>query len=296
MAHIPVLLNEVLETLAPKPGQNFIDATINGGGHATAILERINPTGKLIGIEWDRKIFEQLERRIKKEEIKNLILINDSYANIENIMIDNHFQQVNGILFDLGMSNWHLEESGKGFSFLRDEPLDMRYDTQTNQLSAIEIVNEYDQTKLEKIIREFGEESFARSISEAIIKSRKSKQIVTTVQLVEVIKNAVPFWYRQRRIHFATKTFQALRIAVNHELENVDRGIRKAIEIVPSRCRIAVITFHSLEDRIVKNLFREFTKSGTAVLLNKKPIATSYTERVRNPKSRSAKLRVIIKI
>jgi len=306
MSHIPVLLNEILEMLDPKPGENFIDATINGGGHARAILERILPDGKLLGIEWDQEVFKNLkmdspnvrqsvERGSTEYSSANVVLINDNYINLKTIVVENNFQQFNGILFDLGMSNWHVEASGKGFSFLRDEPLDMRYDTLTNDLTANEVVNRYSQSELEKIIREYGEESFARVISEQIARFRKQKPILTTIQLVETIKDAVPAWYRNRRIHFATKTFQALRIEVNHELENIKLGIQSAIDIAPTGCRIAVITFHSLEDRIVKNLFKESAQSETIALITKKPIATSYKEIKENPKSRSAKLRAVTK-
>ncbi len=292
--------------LDPKPGENFIDATINGGGHARAILERILPDGKLLGIEWDQEVFKNLkmdspnvrqsvERGSTEYSSANVVLINDNYINLKTIVVENNFQQFNGILFDLGMSNWHVEASGKGFSFLRDEPLDMRYDTLTNDLTANEVVNRYSQSELEKIIREYGEESFARVISEQIARFRKQKPILTTIQLVETIKDAVPAWYRNRRIHFATKTFQALRIEVNHELENIKLGIQSAIDIAPTGCRIAVITFHSLEDRIVKNLFKESAQSETIALITKKPIATSYKEIKENPKSRSAKLRAVTK-
>jgi len=296
MSHIPVLLEEVIQALDPKPGENFIDATTNGGGHAKAILDRIQPEGKILGIEWDRTIFENLQRTVVAwESDANVILVNDSYTNLREIVNQNHFEQFQGILFDLGMSNWHVEASGKGFSFLRDEPLDMRYDAVNNQLTAEEVVNQYSQTELEKKIREYGEESFARVISEAVVRQRKSRPILTTAQLVEVIGSAVPFWYRRRRIHFATKTFQALRIEVNREFQNIEQGINAAIEIAPVGCRIAVITFHSLEDRIVKNLFREAARTKAVALINKKPIVPSRAETLINPKSRSAKLRAIIK-
>jgi 16S rRNA (cytosine1402-N4)-methyltransferase len=302
--HIPVLLNEVIEYLNPKPGQKFIDATIDGGGHAFAVLERIVPGGKLLGIEWDNQLLKQLEPKVKNSEFReNAVLINDSYANLEKIAETNGFTGADGILFDLGMSSWHLEEAGKGFSFVKDEPLDMRYQ-EGNQLTAKEIVNRYSYNELVKILKEYGEERFAKSIAAAIIRARKEKPIASTFQLVEVIKSSTPFWYRRRKIprrsasgtlrgrHFATKTFQALRMAVNNELENIKSGIGQAEDVLRSGGRLAVISFHSLEDRIVKNFFREGARGGKLKALTKKPIRAGLAEVTANPRARSAKLRV----
>jgi len=307
MGHKPVLLREVIEYLDPRPGQKFIDATINGGGHAEAVAKRILPDGMLLGIDLDNELLKSLKFKIKNLKLsQNIVLVNDSYANLKKIAEENNFWGANGVLFDLGMSSWHLEESGRGFSFLKDEPLDMRY-SDTNmrmhandanrirQLTAYEIVNKFSYDELIKILKEYGEERFARSIATALVKTRKEKPIGTTFQLVEIIKNSTPFWYRRRRVHFATKTFQALRIAVNNELENLKSGIEQAEEILGSKGRLAVISFHSLEDRIVKNFFRVMAKAGKLRVLTKKPVRPGLAEITVNPRARSAKLRVAAK-
>lgn len=291
--HRPVLLNEVIEYLDPKPGQKFIDATIDGGGHALAIIEKIKPDGILMGLEWDPVIFRELKAKSKKLEIEsNLILINGSYTKLEETAKKNNFGEVDGILFDLGMSSWHVEKSGRGFSFLRDEPLDMRYDPTSNSETAAVIINKYPPEELEKVIKEYGEERFNRNIVKKIIEIRKQKPIITTFQLVEAIKEAVPFWYRRARIHYATRTFQALRITVNHELENIETGLEQAINILRINGRIAVITFHSLEDRIVKNFFKNEANQEKLEILTKKPIRAGLVEVTENSRARSAKLRV----
>ncbi len=304
MIHKAVLQKEVLQYLDPKPNENFIDCTIDGGGHATAILEKNRPNGKVLGIEIDPGLYEKLQA-VKPDR---LILINDSYVNLKKVVKEHNFGSADGILFDLGMSSWHLEESGKGFSFMRDEPLDMRYGYKyqipnrnkflageskyQNYLTAKKIVNEYPQEKIEEILKEYGEERFNRRIAKAIIKERKIKPIKTTFQLVEVIKKAVPRNYEKGRIHPATRTFQALRIAVNDELNNLRKVLPQAIEILAPGGRIVIISFHSLEDRIVKNFFKEVKNIG---IITKKPVIASEEEIKTNPRSRSAKLRAAIK-
>lgn len=322
--HIPVLLREVIEYLNPRPGQRFIDATIGDGGHALAILEHIVPGGKLLGIEWDSELLKQLKFKVQSpkspvglgplrgSKFKNsAILINDSYANLEKITRDNNFKNIQGVIFDLGMSSWHLEESGGGFSFAKDEPLDMRFSRRADndeRPTAAEIINKYREEELAEILKENGEERFAKRIAGAIVRVRKEKPITTTFQLVEIIKNSTPFWYRRGRIprrnasgtlrgrHFATKTFQALRIAVNDELENIRSGIGQAENVLAAGGRLAIISFHSLEDRIVKNFFREEGKKGKFKILTKKPIRAKLAEITANPRARSAKLRVAEKL
>ncbi len=300
MVHIPVLLHEIIEYLNPQPGQKFIDATIGGGGHALGILEHITPGGKLLGIEWDGELLRRLEAQIQPSQFKDsTVLINDSYANLERIAEDNDFKNVQGVIFDLGMSSWHLEESGGGFSFAKDEPLDMRFSRQADddgRPTAAEMINKYREEKLAEILKENGDERFAKRIAGAIVKARKEKPITTTFQLVEIVKNSTPFWYRRGRIHFATKTFQALRIAVNNELENIKSGISQAENILAAGGRLALISFHSLEDRIVKNFFREEGKKGKFKILTKKPIRAKLAEITANPRARSAKLRVAEKL
>lgn len=298
--HIPVLLDEIIEFLNPQPGQKFVDATIGGGGHAFAILEHIVPGGKLLGIEWDGELLRQLEAKIQHSKFKDsTILINGSYTNLKKIATDNDFGNVRGIIFDLGMSSWHLEKAGGGFSFAKDEPLDMRFNRQAangGELTAAKIINRYREGELIKILKEYGEERFAKSIAAAIVEARKEKPITTTFQLVEIIKNSTPFWYRRRRIHFATKTFQAFRITVNNELENIRIGLRQAEDVLETNGRLAIISFHSLEDRIIKNFFREEGKKGKFKILTKKPIRAKLAEITANPRARSAKLRVAEKI
>ncbi|MDI6591538.1 MAG: 16S rRNA (cytosine(1402)-N(4))-methyltransferase RsmH [Patescibacteria group bacterium] len=299
MIHIPVLQREVLKYLDPKPNENFIDCTIGEGGHALAILEKNKPNGKVLGIEIDPQLYENLKAsEIKNQKLKikkRLILVNDSFVNLKETVEREKFKSVNGILFDLGLSSWHLEESKRGFSFLRREPLDMRYNLK-NPLTAKKIVNCWSEKEIEKILKEYGEERFARSIAKAIVETRKLKSIETTWQLVKIIKKAVPSWYRHRRIHFATKTFQALRIAVNNELNNLKKALPQAIEILNPKGRLVVISFHSLEDRIVKNFLKEKFKENSITILTKKPIRPSKQEIEINPRSRSAKLRAVLKI
>jgi len=288
--HIPVLKKEVLQYLGSKPNENFIDCTINGGGHTYSILEKTKPNGKVLGIELDKDIFDKLN----SSGIDRLILFNDSYVNLKEIVKESKFTSINGILFDLGMSSWHLEESGRGFTFLKDEPLDMRYSTECQSLTAEEIINKYSQEEIEKILKEYGEERFAKKISKRIIQHRPIK---STFQLVEIIKKAVPG--RRTKIHPATRTFQALRIAVNDELNNLKKGLSQAVEVLEKGGRIVVISFHSLEDRIVKNFFKDSClPAGKANLkiITKKPVISSEEEIKINRRSRSAKLRAAIKI
>lgn len=307
VSHIPVLLQEVLTYLDPKPGQRFIDATIDGGGHAAAVLEKIEPSGKLLGIEWDNELLKQLELKVKSLKFKSgVVLVNDSYASLKKIAEENNFTNADGILFDLGMSSWHLEEAGRGFSFQRDEPLDMRFGPHKNVSSskfqipsstAEEIVNKWSYDELAKILKEYGGERFAKRIAAVVARERKDNSIKTTFQLVEMIKKAVPFWYRYgHRIHYATRTFQALRIAVNDELGNVQKGLTDALSVLKSGGRMAVISFHSLEDRIIKNFFRDNERAGLIKILTKKPIVPTLREIEENPRARSAKLRVVIKV
>lgn len=304
MVHKPVLQKEVLEYLDPKANENFIDCTIGEMGHTAAILEKNEPKGKVLGIEVDYELYEKLEAaetKNQKPKIKNrLILVNDSYTNLKKIVEKYKFQPVAGILFDLGMSSWHLEESGRGFTFLKDEPLDMRYNFQfpipNFQLTAEKIVNEYSQEKIENILREYGEEMFAKRIAKKIIEERKIKPIKTTFQLVEIIKKAVPRRYQRKKIHWATRTFQALRIAVNDELNNLEKVLPQTIDILKPQGRLVIISFHSLEDRIVKNFFKEETKKSLIKILTKKPINPSQEEIKINPRSRSAKLRACQKL
>lgn len=282
--HIPVLLKEAIENLNPQPNQNFVDCTIGGGGHSTAILERIKPEGKVLGIDLNKEAIEKLK------DIKNLILVNDNFVNLKSIAENNNFHPINGILLDLGFSSDLLEASGRGFSFLKDEPLDMRFDVRSD-LTAEKVVNQYSEEDLIKIFKEYGEEKFSRRIARQIVNEKQP--IKTTAQLVEIIKRAVPSFYQHLRIHFATRIFQALRIEVNDELNNLREVLAQAEEILEPEGRIAVISFHSLEDRIVKRFFKG---SEALKIITKKPIIADDYEIEKNPRSRSAKLRIAEKI
>jgi len=275
--HIPVLQKEVLEMLSPKPNENFIDCTIGEGGHGLAILEMIKPKGKILGIDQ--------EIRLKKGD-KRLILVEDNFANLKSIVDNYKFYNIQGILFDLGMSSWHLEESGRGFSFKRPEPLDMRF-SKENSLTAEKIVNYWSKPEIERILREYGEEKKALKIAQKIIELRGTLQIKTVPQLVKITDSLGVSPQR---------TFQALRIAVNDELNNLKKALPQAKELLNKGGRLAVISFHSLEDRIVKNFFKDYFQKGQLKILTKKPIIPSDEEIKNNPRSRSAKLRVVEKI
>ncbi|MDD4990040.1 MAG: 16S rRNA (cytosine(1402)-N(4))-methyltransferase RsmH [Candidatus Pacebacteria bacterium] len=289
--HISVLLNEAIGYLGPKPNENFMDCTLGFGGHTKAILEKVKPNGRVLGIEWDKDIFEQ----VKKENIERLVLINDSYANLKNIVQKEKFGPVNGILFDIGISSFHIDSSNRGFSFQKNEELDMRF-SQSQCLTAKEIINKWPEQDLAEIFKEYGQERFARNIASNIARIRKLSPIETTFELIEVIRKSFPKSYKFGKVHFATRTFQALRIAVNGELENLKAALPQALEILQKGGRIAVISFHSLEDGIVKRFFKENSKNGILQILTKKPSIPALLEIKNNPKARSAKLRAAIKI
>ncbi len=293
--HKPVLLNEVLKYLNPQPGGVFIDAAINGGGHASAIAERIGKEGRLLGIDRDSEIIEKLEVSSFKFQASSFKLVCDTFAHIKEIAEASGFADVDGILFDLGFSSFHIESSGRGFSFLRDEPLDMRYNTESG-ISARDIINRWPEEKLRNILFTLGEERYARRIARRIAEQRERHPIETTAELVEIIRNAVPGLYQRGRIHFATRTFQALRMRVNDELEHVAKGIAGAISLLATGGRIAVISFHSGEDRVVKELFRQEERNGAVRRITKKPLCAGAGECKENPRARSAKLRVAERI
>ena len=266
------------------------------------------PKGKILGIDWNPEIIQNTRSTSPASELaggrakyKNrLILICDNFANLKQIIKEQMFERVSGILFDLGMSSWHLEESGKGFSFLRKEFLDMRYNPENPQ-TAEKIINYWSKNDIEKILTEYGEERFAKIIANEIIKTRKARPIKTTFELVEIIKKVVPGWYQRQRTNFATRTFQALRIAVNDELNNLKKVLPQTIDILKPGGRLVIISFHSLEDRIAKSFFSAFAKGyggqeRKLEILTKKPVRPSTEELNYNPRSRSARLRVAIKI
>lgn len=291
--HAPVLLKEVIKFLDPKPGEIILDATIDGGGHAQEIARKILPDGKLIGIDQDERILEQLNSRPRK----NLILINGNFRDVDKISESLEINYLDGALYDLGMSSLQLEESGRGFTFLKDEPLLMTYKfpLEPGDLTAEKIINKWPEKEISGIIFRYGEERYARRIARNVVEARKKKPIRTTFELVELIKKSVPFRPRPR-IHPATKTFQALRIAVNDELNALSEGLEKVWKLLGPGGRLVVISFHSLEDRAVKNFLRNKKEEGSCEIKTKKPIPAAAEEILSNPRSRSAKLRAGIKI
>ncbi|PIR44318.1 16S rRNA (cytosine(1402)-N(4))-methyltransferase [Candidatus Wolfebacteria bacterium CG10_big_fil_rev_8_21_14_0_10_31_9] len=297
--HIPVLLNEVLENLDPKPGEFFIDGTINGGGHAKEILKKIEPNGILLGTDLDEEIIKKSNDSIESKKAK-VILVHSNYADLLKVLKKEKLPQADGLLLDLGFSSEQLESPNKGFSFLKDEVLDMRYDTEmrnekleNRQITAAEVVNSYSEKDLADIFYKYGEERLSRRIAKVIIEERRKKRILTTLEFAEIIKKAVPKSYERGRIHPATRTFQALRIYINQELENLQRILGDLDKIIKPNGIVAIISFHSLEDRIVKHFFKQIEKEKKGKIITKKPIIAKNEEIKINPRSRSAKLRVI---
>ncbi len=281
--HVPVLKKEVIEYLNPKGKENFIDATLGFAGHTKEILKETR--GKVLGIE----ISKELSEKIKREGIERLEVVNSSYSNLRKIVKQRDFSPVNGVLFDLGFSSWHIEKSLCGFSFQRDEFLDMRF-SKENHLTAYEIVNYWKAEDIEEVLREYGEERFSRKIVKKIIEQRKKEKIKTTFQLRNVIESVV---HKRGKIHPATRTFQGLRIKVNDELNVLKRGLLESVDVIDQGGRIVVISFHSLEDRIVKDFFKD---RDDLRVLTKRPVIAKEEEIKNNPRSRSAKLRACIKI
>lgn len=294
--HKSVLLHEVITGLEIAPTDVFFDGTINGGGHSEAVAKLLGKEGTLIGTDLDGAALAKATRRLEGTEAK-VILRQSSFRDLDKVLDEAGVPVVDKILLDLGLSSNQFDESGRGFSFQKEEPLLMTFgnapDEQT--LTAHKIVNDWDEENIAQVILSYGEERFAKKIAHAICFRRAEGEIKTTGQLVDIIKEAIPKKFQTTRIHPATKTFQALRITVNDEIGALKEGLEKGFERLKSEGRMAVISFHSLEDRMVKNFFREQAKEGAATLINKKPIIASEQETASNPRSRSAKLRIIEK-
>lgn len=297
MIHKPVLLNKILENLDPQEDEVVLDATLGAGGHSKEILNKIEK-GVLIAIDQDVTATDNLASSLGAKLLERCILINGNFRDLKVLLKEKGITKVDKILFDLGMSSDELEHSGRGFSFQLDEPLLMTFkkDPGIDDLTAYKIVNSWNEKDLADIIYEYGDERFSRQIAKKIYVSRKKESIKTSAQLAKIVESAFPESRRGGRIHKATKTFQALRIAVNDELEALKDGLEAGWEILGKEGRMAVISFHSLEDRIVKTFFKEKAKEKKGELLTKKPIVPTWSEIKENPRSRSAKLRVIKKL
>ncbi|HLM84305.1 MAG TPA: 16S rRNA (cytosine(1402)-N(4))-methyltransferase RsmH [Candidatus Bathyarchaeia archaeon] len=351
MIHKSVLLGEVIENLKLRPGMAVVDGTLGAGGHSEEILKRILPGGRLISIDWDERAIQNFEKKLtkgisiaKKDSIQpvrsapiNIKNKNDdkafshfvelgnrrgkivgywhgaagNYANIEEIVRGLKIKTVDAILVDLGFSSDQIEDKARGFSFLQNGPLDMRYSQEMQEETAANIVNKYAEVELARIFREMGEENFSKRIAREIAAARKAKDIEGTAELVRIISAAIPERYKKGRVHFATKVFQALRIETNHELENLKKFLREAVKVLASEGILAIISFHSLEDRIVKKFFREESQDcvcppnfpkcvcdhrARLKAVTKRPVTASESEVAQNPRARSAKLRVAKKL
>ncbi len=316
VTHIPVLPEEVLTYLNPKSGGLYVDATIGLGGHSLSILQKSTPAGKLIGIDQDDLALSKCEKQLKvfKNRFK---LIHGNFSDLQELLELQGVSKVDGVLFDLGVSTFQLDTPERGFSFQHNGPLDMRMDQQM-PIPASDIVNESTAKSLLKIFSEYGEERYAKLIAQRIVESRSAEPITTTQQLTKIVESAIPRKsknrksdFQQRRIHPATRVFQALRIAVNDELKNLKRGIDAAVSVLKKDGCLCMISFHSLEDRIVKQKFQFYAKTCICSpkapicvcnhqqklkVITRRPILTSANEIDINPRSRSAKMRVAVRV
>lgn len=307
--HIPVLLKEVLEYLDPKPGQNFVDATLGGGGYSRAILNHVGANGSVLSIDLDNDAVELAQISKSKLQITNWIISQGNFRDLDKILKHHEFKAPDGIVADLGLSSYELEH--RGISFQTDQPLDMRFD-QSQKLDAKFVLNNYDEQHLRKIFEDYGEEKFSRQIARKIIDFRlKIRGIKHTTDLYEIIKDALPKPVKHKADDSARRIFQALRIEVNHELSSLEEFLPKAFNLLKVRGRLAVVSFHSLEDRIVKQYFNKLSKgcvcppefpacicgqSPKGKILTKKPITAAEAELGKNPRAKPAKLRVIEKL
>ena len=306
--HVSVLLNECLEGLNIKENGIYVDGTLGGAGHSSEILKRLSKEGRLIGIDQDTDALKAAKERLK--DYSNVTFVHSNFSNIENVLNNLNIDGVDGILMDLGVSSYQLDEGERGFSYMKDAPLDMRMN-RDNDFSAYNVINEYSEEDLYRIIRDYGEEKFARRIASFIVENRQEKNIETTLELVEIIKSAIPAKARREGPHPAKRTFQAIRIEVNSELSILNKTIEDGVGKLNKGGRMAIITFHSLEDRIVKNKFRDLAVScrcpkefpvcvcgekAKVKVISRKAIEPTKEEVDINPRSRSAKLRVIEKL
>ncbi|MBR2784831.1 MAG: 16S rRNA (cytosine(1402)-N(4))-methyltransferase RsmH [Clostridia bacterium] len=306
--HKSVLLDECIENLKIRKDCVYVDGTLGGGGHSYHILKALNGTGMLIGIDRDTDALQAASEKLK--EFSNFKTVHDNHANIKNILESLGLSGVDGILLDLGVSSYQLDEADRGFSYMHDAKLDMRMNRE-DEISAYEVVNNYSEEKLFRIFVDYGEEKFSRSIARKICQKRESKPIETTFELVDIIKSAMPSKALNEKQHPAKRVFQAIRIEVNQELEKLKQAVEDSILSLNDGGRLCIITFHSLEDKIVKHAYEEMEGRCTCPpnfpvcvcgyksygkIINKKPITSSDEELKENPRARSAKLRVFERI
>ena len=304
--HVPVLLQSVLEQLDFKKGQVFVDCNLGDGGHSEALAISLDGDVEIIGFDLDQDAikrasvnFEKAFKDLKKKPIVHFI--NDNFRNLTTALDKEGIGQADGILYDLGLSSYELEESGRGFSFRKDEPLIMTFSNpkegEKNEASftAEDIINDWDEENIRTIIESYGEDKFAYKIAKGIVRARETGRIKSTSQLADIIKSSVPSFARFGKTHPATKTFQALRIAINDELAALHETLPQAVARLNKGGKLIVISYHSLEDRIVKNAFKKFVEEGKGTILTKRPIVPTEEETGINPRSRSAKMRVFQK-
>lgn len=293
--HISVLLKELIDGLNLEEGSIVLDATINGGGHAKAVCERIGEKGMLIGLDQDEEALARAKEKLKSDPCA-VRLVKENFRNLDRALESAGIAHIDRAYFDLGLSSDQLEASGRGFSFQKDEPLLMTFsrDPKTSETAA-HLVASLSEERLADLIYQYGEERFARSIAREIRRRRERKPIRGTKDLVEAVLAGTPPWYHKRSIHPATKTFQALRIAVNDEMESLREGLEKGFRMLAPKGRMGVISFHSGEDRIAKAFFAEKNRLGEGALLTKKPISPTREEIRENPRARSATLRLFEK-
>jgi 16S rRNA (cytosine1402-N4)-methyltransferase len=315
-SHIPVLLQEAITILGPKPGQRFVDATLGGGGYTEALLEKVAPQSKsggaVLAIDLDQAALDNAQDKFAgQRDSKALVLAHGNFAQLDKILDHKNFYDIDGIVADIGLSSFQLDRSGRGITFQSKEPLDMRFDLASPEPDARFILNNHSEAALAKLFTEYGEEKESRRIAKAVVRARATRPLHYTTDLVEIIQTALPKPVQHKWQDSARRIFQALRIAVNHELENLETFLPKALDLVKPGGKIVIVSFHSLEDRLVKQFFRDASlgcicpkefpicqcgRTPRAKILTKKPLIASEAERRANPRSSSAKLRAIIKL